>query len=283
MSTFYKYNFVNPESLYARIKEEMKSYFDTGAIDDLMFLIYTKKCLDKLGRGSYPIVPAVLHIEDFKSVLPEDFYAVREAWLCTSHSMDYQLPNATYQQVKSCSTKLAEPDVYCNLCEDCKSPDIIQIVYKTTNTVAFEYKKKYLLAPGALYDNCNQYCSNFHSSGPETFDIKDNKFFVTFNSGTVFMLYYSNDLTEDGYQLIPDNYRIQEYIEAFIKAKMYEQLSNQVTDESYNQIQNKADRYMQMADEAFASARVETRLETAQDKRRKTIRQMNKFNKYKIH
>ena len=49
MSYYYKYDFVSPEGSFATIKEEFKSYFDTGAIDDLLFPTYANKCLQKLG------------------------------------------------------------------------------------------------------------------------------------------------------------------------------------------------------------------------------------------
>jgi hypothetical protein len=84
MSYYYKYNFTSPEIVYSTIKEEFKSYFDTGAIDDLMFPTYLDKCLRKLGRTTYVISETVLFIEDFQARLPDNFYAVREAWFCTS-------------------------------------------------------------------------------------------------------------------------------------------------------------------------------------------------------
>jgi hypothetical protein len=34
--------------LYATVKEELKSYFDTGAVDDLLFPTYVNKCLSNL-------------------------------------------------------------------------------------------------------------------------------------------------------------------------------------------------------------------------------------------
>ena len=40
MSNYYKYNFISPEGIFAIIKEEFKSYYDTAAIDDLMFNTY---------------------------------------------------------------------------------------------------------------------------------------------------------------------------------------------------------------------------------------------------
>ena len=79
MSYYYKYNFTSPEIVYSTIKEELKSYFDTGAVDDLMFPTYTDKCLRKLGRTTYKISEEILYIEDFEARLPDNFYAVREA------------------------------------------------------------------------------------------------------------------------------------------------------------------------------------------------------------
>ena len=284
MSDYYKYEFTSVEPIYALVQEELKSYFDTGMIDSLAFPIYVDKCLQKLGKGSYKIQPGVLHIEDFQARLPDDFYAVREAWLCTNVSKDYQLPNATYQEVSSTSIRLDNPDIYCDTCRECTFPDIIKAVYKTTNKVAFHFRKQYLLKPGVNWSkgDCREECKNFHSSGPESFDIHDNKFTVSFREGFVYLLYYTKTFDESGEQMIPDNFRIKEYIEAFLKQKMFEQVSNQVTDETYNQIQQKAQYYKQLADEAFVIAQIETKKETIYNKARKIVRTMNSLNKYRL-
>jgi len=75
MSYYYKYNFISPEPIYSTVKEELKSYFDTGAVDDLLFPTYLDKCLRKLGRTTYVISEQVLFIEDFEARLPDNFYA----------------------------------------------------------------------------------------------------------------------------------------------------------------------------------------------------------------
>ena len=62
---YYKYNFISPEPLYANVKEELRSYLDTGAIDDTMWNVYTDKCLQKLGRSSYKILEWMLEKEIF--------------------------------------------------------------------------------------------------------------------------------------------------------------------------------------------------------------------------
>ena len=78
MSYYYKYTFTSPESIYSLVKEEFKSYFDTGAVDDLLFPTYLDKCLKKLGRSSYIISEDVIEIDNFQGRLPDNFYAVRE-------------------------------------------------------------------------------------------------------------------------------------------------------------------------------------------------------------
>ena len=280
MSQYYKYNFVSPAPLIALISEELKSYLDTGAIDSAIWSIYITKCLKKLGRGSYSIKPAIIGMENYEGRLPDDFYAVREAWSCSVFEDSYQLPSADYQQVST--STLLNPNTDDCYCDNC-TPDIIKAVYKTTHQVARQWKKQYLLKPGNVWSKgeCSEDCMNFNSSGPESFDINGNKLLTTFREGTVYMLYYSKEMDEDGYPLIPDNLRIQEFIEAFIKQKVFEQLSNQVVDETYNQIQSKAQYYKVQAEEAYINAQVESKMETVYDKHRKILRIKNRFNIYK--
>lgn len=281
-SYYYEYNFVSPQALYALIQEEFKSYFNSGAIDNLLFGIWTEKCLKKLRRGSYKINPLVFEIKDFQARLPDDFYAVREAWLCTSWNTSYQLPNAQYQMV-AISTRLDTPDVFCDLCSECEFPDVIRAMYKTTNTVLFEFRKQYLLKPGniSVEDNCTLNCANTSVRDcADTFDIRGNKFVTNFRTGFVHLIYYAKEYDESGYQLIPDDYDIQEYIEAFLKFKIYEQLFSQVTDETVNQISQKMQLYDQKQQEKFILARTETMKETAYQIQKAIKRNNSRLDKY---
>ena len=142
MSYYYKYNFVSPEPVYSTVKEELKSYFDTGAVDDLLFPTYLDKCLKKLGRTTFVISEEVLFIEDFEARLPDNFYAVREAWMCTEVAgYPYQTANSFYSQAASATTIQVAPltiaGTPCNRpgCQDpaCNGtcmPELVQAVYK---------------------------------------------------------------------------------------------------------------------------------------------------------
>lgn len=285
MSLFYQYEFESPAPLIALVKEEFKSYFDTGAVDDTVFPIYLEKCLKKLGKGSYKIIPALLPIKDFEGRLPDDFFSIREAWLATDISEQYTLPGAQYQQVESCSTRLDTPDIYCDKCNECAMPDIIKAVYKTTFKAFAYYHREYLLKPGNIWGKgeCSEECKNLYASGPESFDIQGNKLVTSFREGTVYILYYSKELDCDGYQLVPDNFRIKEFIEHFLKAKIFEQLTNQCTDEGMLKFyDNKYKEYTTKSDEAYIIAQIESKKETIYDKHRKIKKVQNRFNKYNI-
>lgn len=289
MSYYYKYNFISPEIIYASIKEEMKSYFDTGAIDDLMFPTYTDKCLRKLGRSSYVISNEILNVEDFEARLPDNFYAVREAWLCTHlNGYSYQSPNSFYSQ--SYTNVIAIDPVTTDIvpCTNNCPPDACTcnepLIYKTNGTASFAYKKQYLLTPGniSVRGNCTLDCLNFGASSIDSFDIRDNKFVTNFRHGTVYLVFYALEYDNNNNQLIPDNYRIREYIEAFIKYKMFETLSNQINDETYKQIQDKVMYYKQLADEAYILAESEIKKQTAYQKIRAIKNNLNRFNMYEL-
>lgn len=295
MSYYYKYNFVSPQPVYATVKEELKSYFDTGAVDDLLFPTYLNKCLNKLGRTTYAITETILYIEDFEARLPDNFFAVREAWLCTRvDGRPYQQANSFYAQAASTATIQITPVVTNQTCTNptCTTPSCdgtcmptyIQAVYKTNNSVIQDFRREYLLKPGniSVKAHCDLQCANFGSSAPDSFDIRDNKFVTNFRNGTVHLIFYATEYDAIGNQMIPDNYRIREYVEAFIKYKVFEMLSNQLIDETFNQIQSKLAYYKQLSDEAFIMADIEVKKQTAWDKQRRIKNDLNRLNMYEL-
>ena len=299
MSYYYKYNFVSPEPIYATVKEELKSYFDTGAVDDLLFPTYLDKCLRKLGRTTYSITAEILHIEDFVARLPDNFYAVREAWMCSEiPQLPYQSANSFYSQAATQTTiQVAPLTVGGTDCANaaCANPGcggecmplLIQAVYKTNQQVARSYKQEYLLQPGNISasTNCDaSYTRNFTpgSSGIDSFDIRDNKFVTNFRNGVVHLLFYATEYDNGGNQLIPDNYRIREFLEAFLKYKVFETLTNQTNDETFQQLQQKLVYYKQLHDEAFIMADIEIKKQDAWTKQRRIKNDLNRFNMYEL-
>ena len=305
MSYYYKYTFTSPESIYSLVKEEFKSYFDTGAVDDLLFPTYLDKCLKKLGRSSYIISEDVIEIDNFQGRLPDNFYAVREAWMLTNiNSITHREAGSFYSQttdssiiqISSITTNQACGNNNCTNpnCDGGCTPLDKTIVYKVNNSTNYTFRKEYLLKPGNIsaskqcdvnyMDNWNDYSiiNTPGSSTVDSFDIRDNKFVTNFRNGFVQIIFYATEHDDLGNQLIPDNYRIKEFVEAFIKYKVIEQLTNQVNDETINQLERKLDRYKMMADEAYVMAELEIKKQDVYSKQRSIVRNLNRFNMYNL-
>jgi hypothetical protein len=313
MSYYYKYNFVSPEPIYSTVREELKSYFDTGAIDDLLFPTYLDKCLRKLGKSSYVIQEQPLYIEDFQARLPDNFIAVREAWMCA------EIPNYPYQSANSLYTQAADrttiqvspitiagapcvsgnPNCQTPGCDGRCMPELVQAVYKTNGVIPRSYQQQYLLKPGniSVKKNCDvQYTDawEFVNYAPplreftpgaasyDSFDIRDNKFVTNFRSGIVHLVFYVTEYDQIGNQLVPDNYRVREFVEAFIKWKMFETLSNQINDETFVQIQQKLGYYKGLHDEAFIMADIEIKKQTSWEKQRRIKNDLNRNQMYEL-
>ena len=178
-------------------------------------------------------------------------------------------------------------------------PDLIQAVYKTNQQVPRFYTKQYLLKPGniSVRSKCDvDYVNNWNftdgpmpineftpgAAGYDSFDIRDNKFVTNFRNGIVHLIFYATEYDNSGNQLIPDNYRIREYIEAFIKFKMFETLTNQTNDETFQQLQQKLAYYKQMSEEAFIMADIEIKKQDVYAKQRRIKNDLNRFNMYEL-
>lgn len=301
MSTYYEYNFVSPQPLYARIKEEMRSYFDTGAVDDLLFPIWTEDCIKKFRKTLLKISDAALVLKDNTADLPDDFNAIREVWSCYNSTTSPILTPSAYYYQKDC--RVTAIDERCSECFDgpnnpllcngqCSIPENYRVTHKVTNELFFSFKITHLLKPGNK--NATSYCYGnsanlgaFESS--DTFDIRDGKIIVSSRSwqdsldkSIVYLLYYSNTYDDNGYQLIPDDYFIQDFIRKYIKWQLFQQLFNQTTDETFNQVQAK----MQLAEKdsnlAYITASTETKKPTMYGIQHSIYRSYHQNDKYTI-
>jgi len=280
ISYYYKYNFISPEPLFTKVKEELRSYFQTGVIDDVLFPTYVEKALKKLGRSSYKIENNIFKLEDYETRLPDNFKGVRELWLTSSSNQSYQMPSAHYEQDTFRITPHGNRCVEANIC----APEEIKITYKTTNTVVQSYQCTHLLKPGNVNarENCSPDSINRYSDSIDSFDIRGGKIVTNFPNGTLYMVYYVEERDENEFQLVPDNERIIDYLEAELKYRCFENIYNNISDETLKQIEGKMIYYERKRDEALAEAKTEIRLQTLEKQVAATKAARNRFNKYQI-
>lgn len=284
MSYYYQYTFTSPAQILAEIKEEMDSYFSTGVVDDVMFYTYVDKALRRLGRTTLKIDEVPLELKNYQAVLPHDFQFVRELWVCTDVIKSY--PNPAYKyEAKTCQIYSGEYDP-CNPCDNCipQCVDKKTIVFKTTGETVMSFSLHALLTPGniSVREHCSHDCKNFGASTDWSFDIRDGKIITNICDGHLFLVYYKIERDEDDFQMIPDNFRILEYVKSFVKYKLYERIWNSVTDETANQIERKFYHYKQEADEGYITASIETKRPTTQQNMMRIQAQRRRFKNYRL-
>jgi len=281
ISSYYQYPFISPDPLFAKIKEELKSYFEAGVMDDTLFPRWLSDALKDLSKSSLKVEHDILMIEDYQATLPTGFHSVKEAWgtLCLSQTVP--LPNAYYETVtRNLSVDYDRCDTTCDPC----LPEMIRATYKSTTNVTYEYQIQGLLKPGNInaIKQCGTDCLNIGSSSYDEFDIRGNKFITNFANGTVYIVYYSEKYDDNGYQLVPDAREIEKYIEAYIKFKLFYTLYNTVTDETINQVRVKYQEAKIDKEEAFITASNHTKKETTRRKIEKMKRIQDTYKYYHI-
>lgn len=298
--------FTSPVPIYARIKEEMKSYFNTGAIDDLLFPIWTRDCIDRFEKTYYPIEQAVLDMWDYKCGLPCDFNRVREVWMCaTFFKGPITSPHVFYYQTdcridpapfpaQSCSqciggyqcfpptqtpTQVALPSL-------CDVPDDYIVTHKVMTQFDFSYQVTGLLKPGNFktLKRLDDHCPNTTCNSLDTFDIVRDKLVTSFREGTIFLLYYADPriIESNGYYEIPDNKPFKDYIYYYIRFMLYQQLYEQATDESFQMIKQKKEDAETRSDRAYLDAKTYAISDDIYGVQRRIIRSYNRNKRFKI-
>lgn len=307
--------FISPEHVYSRIKEEMKSYFNTGAVDDLLFPVWTKDCIDEFKSTYLPIETAVIDIFNHRAELPCDFKLVREAWVCATIKKNpirspftfyYQTDcriNPSYIGCSECnspecnldSSNTPTPVALPNLCDlhlnntnscMCEAGDQFRVTHKVQTWMNFEFSVEGMIMPSdyrtmsKCWDNSpNRGCHSY-----DTFNIAGNNIITSFDSGTLFLLYYANPYEdEDGYYEIPEGDRFEKYLLFYLKFMLYQQLYEQSTDESYKIIKDKRDDAESRMLNSRERARQEAMSRNIYDVKKAIVRSYNKNRRFQIH
>ncbi len=279
--------FVSADPIYSKIKEELSSYFGTGAVDDFMFPVYTEQILKKLRKSSLPVRECVITVKNNQGDLPQDFNSVKELWATRELVYEYPAANYHYYQkdyrLEDITSKCGctQEDLPCDKCDPCNKERMV--VHRVNTTHLFSYKYSHLLQPGNLQAKgcCDSSSPNLNVSCSDTFDISGCSLMTSFKEGIVHLLYYSNGLSEDGdEQLIPDDVWVQELIEKYIRFKIFDKLWNMSTDDSFAQSKLRRDVAQDEYYNAKTIAETELKRESKQTTKIRTEKTQNRNNAY---
>lgn len=278
-----EYPYISIDPLLAEVKEEMKSYFESGAVTEIMIPTYVDQCLRKLKTVALKPEQAVLFIENYKGTLPPDFhllnYAISyEMRADRHHNIGMSLPSTVGYYSK---------DIQCENCEGCDQSYQVfekitcqrnqEIKYTMTRPVWIRvyYGSRDLCIPG---------CKNLSTRSDDIITIHEKKTVTaTFEKASVYISYFSRPTDEvSGLPMVPEVLEVEEYVKSHIKFKLFEQLWNSVVDETFNQVQTKMQYYKQDSLNKLQAAIAVLRQKTRQQVNDDIVRQRTRFIKYNI-
>ena len=275
--------FINARQIYAEVKEELSSYFSVGAMDDIMFPIWTEYCLKRLRKHTLVKKTVALPVTNGRAELPDDFDSVRAVWTCDIHQSSVMSPTSVYYNrdirltpVNPCDC----PEPLVCTCNPCKPDSEYQITYKHTSELLYRFKVKTLLKPGNIDDLCmSNDCLNLSYTDRDTFDISGCNLYTTSSSKVLYIEYYAQMRDNDGNPKVPDEIYITQYIKAYITYKLFKKLLNSTTDESYNQIMQKYRLAEQDMNSAWVFADIESKKQTKSQIRASVDRSHRRFSR----
>ena len=270
-------NYISAESLIAEVKQELKTYFEAGAITEILIPTFIDQALRKLKVLALKPEEAVLHFVNYKSELPCDFVYLDRAMMY-DHEVEW---SAGVNSMQGYWYKSID-------CVDCSSCNTKEEVYETITVpgVGFKIKMKqpkWIRVYHASKQYCTEGCDNLSVSSSNVLQIFDNsKVSATFETGCVYIRYFSRPMDDDGIPLIPEILEVEEYIKSYLKFKFFEILWHSIMDESANQIVSKFQYYkndsLSKLQAAFSYLMSYTRQQMADN----VVKQKQKFFRYHI-
>jgi hypothetical protein len=230
--------YISSESLIAEIKQELKSYFESGAITEILIPTFIDQALRKLRVFAYKTEEAVLNFSNYTSELPCDFVLLDRA-LMYDHEVEWDSGMQTvlgswYKSIK------------CTDCNDCTPGEEIYETVSVTGT-GFSLKMKqprWIRVYHGSKQYCTEGCQNISVSSSNVLQITNNsKISSTFEDGCVYIRYFARPVDDDGIPMIPEILEVEEYVKSYLKFKFFELLWHSIMDESVNQIQSKFQYY----------------------------------------
>lgn len=305
--------FVSPAPIYSRILEEFKSYFNTGALDQLMFEPWTLDTLREFKSTYLPIEQCVINLANYRGELPCDFKLVREVWACGVHkggtmkspfTFYYQTDcriaptwNSTCDSCPNeplCGYEPQQPVNLPSICDlhpmssnncMCASGDQFRVTHKVQTNIGFEFTVEGMLSPNnyRTINRCWEHSPNKQVSSIDKFDIVGHEIVTSFREGTIFMLYYAEPLMgeDDNYE-IPDEERFQKYLYYYLQFMIYQQLFIQSTEETFNMLLKKRDDAEQRMLNERERARQDAMAQDIYSVRASIIRSYNRNNRFKL-
>lgn len=226
-------NYITSEPLIAEVKQELKTYFEAGAISEVLIPSFIDQALRKLKVLALRPEEAIIRFENYKSELPYDFYLL-------DYALSYET-NITWETgIQSYSGYWYKNiETGCDGC-DTKIETFEQITVPGPGYRISLKVPRWIRVYADSTSLCVDGCENLKVSSTDIIKINQHKkASASFQEGCVYIRYFSRPVDDYGIPMIPEVLEVEEYIKSYLKYKFFEQMWHSVMDESTKQVTDK--------------------------------------------
>lgn len=274
------YDWISADSIIAQLKEELRSYFETGVIDDGMFPMYVDHCLKKVGMTMLETIDEIIPLRNKKAILPEGIVFLNDVlYAGDEQNIKGNIPGGTNMYNQTTTEVVLQTDGTLNVPGNPEVGSTVQVVERTTNRLLNTYDIVTRLRPATLQakNMCEDSRFKKFYDYPYYYDVNGRILSTNHADGELLIRYKRYRLDDEGYPMIPDHVVMQDLVQFYLRYKIFEQLWNSVTDETYNQMQNKMQYYEQKYNESLIMARTEFVAPSFQQQKESILLRRHKF------
>lgn len=199
-------NYIKAAELINIVKVNLKSYFESGIVDESILYPEILFCLGKIGTKILPRRTMIFQLNAKETKLPEDFHSLIYAVGCKWEVQPtYSLPVAVTYEKRVCELPICHSET--SYCHDEKGR--YQIIQKIDQGL-IKYQMQQEMILDAKSSGCDS-CFNPKRKNEWDISIENNILYTQRDHGTVFIEYFGK-LEEDGEIIIPDYVEITNWI-----------------------------------------------------------------------
>jgi len=224
----------NIDSIIAEVNSDLSKYADAHLLDQDSMYRDIILGIKKFGNDVTELQETVVEVENYKASLPDGFYNLLLAALCTPMNYETTTEDVDALQSSFFYTEKTRYDYKWNQEDACcveKTESIIKenLYFRGSKIAEFRYGNPRLLTLGKSFQKnaCHAKCRNkIIRDEPNEITIHKTTLQANFKEGSIYMLYYGLPTDEEGNIDLPNlnNGDLEEYLTYRVKRNVAERL-----------------------------------------------------------
>lgn len=211
--------------ILASVREDLPSFDNQGFIQESRIIKKVMWCNEKLGIRLHDKKECIIPVKDYKAELPQDFWKV--AFVCALSANSFGIKNLrdpfNNTVTEEMSKRAQAEQCACPVTIGCELVYPNKIIRRCTNDIVQTYTHWIPLKLSKLSDpHVHHLC--FNKDGKYSIDISEEMIELPFREGEIYMMYFSNLISEDGEIQVPFHPLISEWYEWCIKEKIFQDI-----------------------------------------------------------